>query len=288
MTELPSLGVVILTMGDRPVELARAVRSLTEQQAAPSTVLVIGNGADPTPVGSPVRVLRLPENVGLVQGRDIGWRELDEDLVLFLDDDAWLLAPHALSLVLAQFAERPRLGIVSMRVLDPATGLTAHRHVPRLRADPLRSSEVTSFLGGASVVRRAVLEQVGGLPGAFWYAHEETDVAWAALDLGWRIRYEARAAVGHPTTAPARHPTYYRMNARNRVWLARRRLPVPLPALYLAVWTALTLARVRDRAALRVWFGGFVEGWRTDPGPRRPIRWATVWRMTRLGRPPII
>ena len=35
-------------------------------------------------------------------------------------------------------------------------------------------------------------------------------------------------------------------------------------------------------------FGGFREGWRSPAGPRRPIKWRTVWRMTRLGRPPII
>jgi hypothetical protein len=39
---------------------------------------------------------------------------------------------------------------------------------------------------------------------------------------------------------------------------------------------------------LRAWFGGWREGWRTDPGERRPLRWKTVWRMTLAGRPPIV
>jgi dTDP-glucose pyrophosphorylase len=30
------------------------------------------------------------------------------------------------------------------------------------------------------------------------------------------------------------------------------------------------------------------EGWRADPGQRRPISWRTVWRMTAAGRPPVI
>lgn len=29
-------------------------------------------------------------------------------------------------------------------------------------------------------------------------------------------------------------------------------------------------------------------GMRTDCGGRRPMRWRTVWRMSRLGRPPIV
>ena len=93
----------------------------------------------------------------------------------------------------------------------------------------------------------------------------------------------------HPTTPPARHAVYYRMIARNRVWLARRNLPLPLVPVYLGVWTALTRGpRARPRVAAARWGRGFVEGWRTDPGPRRPMPWATVLRMTRLGRPPII
>lgn len=285
----PSLGVVVLTMGDRPVELRRALRSLLDQDQPPATVLVLANGVPVPELPDGVQSLPLPDNLGIAGGRDVGWRELSDDLVLFLDDDAWLLADDVLTRVRTAFRRDPGLGILSMRIVDPATGQTARRHVPRLRAaDPERSSAVTTFLGGVSVVRRAVLEQCGGLPAAFWYAHEETDLAWAALDAGWGIRYEASTVAGHPTTTPARHATYLRLNARNRVWLARRRLPVPLLVAYLTLWTALTVARIRDVAALRVWVAGFVEGWRTDPGPRRPMRWRTAWRMTRLGRPPII
>jgi hypothetical protein len=92
----------------------------------------------------------------------------------------------------------------------------------------------------------------------------------------------------HPVTQPSRHAAYYRMNARNRVWLARRRLPWPLVPVYLGVWIVLTVARTRRLGLLRIWAGGFVEGWRTDSGERRPMRWRTVALMARLGRPPVI
>jgi hypothetical protein len=78
------------------------------------------------------------------------------------------------------------------------------------------------------------------------------------------------------------------MVARNRVWLARRNLPAPLVPVYLGVWMLLTLLRRPSRAALRAWFGGFREGWTSPCGPRRPMKWRTVWRLTRLGRPPVI
>jgi GT2 family glycosyltransferase len=281
------VSCVILTMGDRPAELARAVASIASQQGDPADIVVVGNGV-PLPAVPGARTVSLLENVGIPAGRNAGVRETSGELVLFLDDDGWLPRTDALDRLRAEFAD-PRLGIVSFRIADPVTGATQRRHVPRLRAgDPLRSGEVTTFLGGASMVRRAVLDQVGGLPDAFFYAHEETDLAWRALDAGWSIRYDAGTEMMHPATSPARHASYYRMNARNRVWLARRRLPWPLVPAYLGVWVALTAARTRDRRLLRTWAAGFVEGWRTDPGERRPMSWRTVARMTRLGRPPVI
>lgn len=143
--------------------------------------------------------------------------------------------------------------------------------MPRLRAsDPMRSSRVTTFLGGANAVRTRVFEQVGALPGEFFYAHEETDLAWRALDAGWRIDYRADMVLLHPTTAPSRHAVYHRMVARNRVWLARRNLPALLVPLYLGVWMALTLLRKPSGPALKAWFGGFKEGWTTRVVPDAP------------------
>lgn len=285
----PTLSCVVITMGDRPAELGRALQSLHDQDGGPIEVVVVGNGADVSDLPPEVRFLRLPENVGIPAGRNAGAAETTGDLLLFLDDDGWLPETGTADRIRTAFAADPRLGVVSLRIVDPDTGETQRRHVPRLRVgDPLRSSPVTTFLGGASVVRREAFEQAGRLPDLFFFAHEETDLAWRVLDHGWDIRYDAGAVMCHPATSPARHDVYFRLNARNRVWLARRNLPAPLVPLYLGVWVVLTVARNRDAHALRTWGRGFLEGWRTDPGPRRPIGWGTVWRMTRLGRPPVI
>lgn len=283
-----SLSCVVLTMGDRPVELKRALDSVRAQRGEPVEIVVVGNGADVPDLPDDVVYLRLPENVGLPEGRNRGYAASHGDVILFLDDDGWYPDDGLAEWVRARFATDKRLGVMSFRIVDEQ-GATARRHVPRLRAgDPMRSGEVTTFLGGASAVRRELLDRVGGLPGEFFWAHEETDLAWRALDAGYRIVYDAHAVMGHPRTSPARHANYYRMNARNRVWLAKRNLPLPLGIVYVGDWVALTVARERSASALRPWFRGLAEGWRTSAGPRRPMSWRTAWRMTRLGRPPVI
>ncbi len=288
------LGAVVLTMGNRPEELRALLQSVADQEGEPVEVVVVGNGAPLPALPDGVRTVELPENLGIPGGRNVGIEAFgpsggEVDALLFLDDDGLLPSTDTAELVREAFEADPGLGIVTFRIADPDTGVTQRRHVPRLRAsDPLRSSKVTTFLGGANAVRTRVLAEVGGLPDEFFYAHEETDLAWRALDAGWGIEYRADMVLHHPTTAPSRHAVYHRMVARNRVWLARRNLPVPLVPVYLTVWLLLTLARRPSMPALRAWLGGFKEGWTTPAGRRRPMRWRTVWRLTRLGRPPVI
>lgn len=288
------LGAVIITMGNRPDELKALLDSVARQDGDPVEVVVVGQGVRLSGLPEGVRTVELPENLGIPGGRNVGIEAFgpggsEVDALLFLDDDGLLERTDTAELCRQAFAEDPGLGIVSFRIADPETGETQRRHVPRLRAsDPMRSSRVTTFLGGANAVRTRVFEQVGPLPGDFFYAHEETDLAWRALDAGWLIDYRADMVLLHPTTAPSRHAVYHRMVARNRVWLARRNLPAPLVPVYLGVWLLLTLLRRPSVPALKAWFGGFREGWTTPCGPRRPMRWRTVWRLTRLGRPPVI
>ncbi|OII65379.1 glycosyl transferase [Streptomyces sp. CC53] len=288
------LGAVIITMGNRPDDLRALIDSVSAQDGDPIEVVVVGNGAPVTGVPEGVRTVDLPENLGIPGGRNVGIEAFgpngrEVDVLLFLDDDGLLPDKDTAERVRRAFEADPRLGIVSFRIADPETGATQRRHVPRLRAsDPMRSSRVTTFLGGANAVRTEVFRQVGPLPGEFFYAHEETDLAWRALDAGWLIDYRADMVLHHPTTPPSRHAVYHRMIARNRVWLARRNLPAPLVPLYLGVWLLLTLVRRPSSEGLKAWFGGFREGWTTPCGPRRPMSWRTVWRLTRLGRPPVI
>ncbi|MFG2430953.1 glycosyltransferase family 2 protein [Streptomyces sp. NPDC048590] len=288
------LGAVIITMGNRPDELRALLDSVAGQEGDRIEVVVVGNGAPVPDVPPGVRTVELPENLGIPGGRNVGIEAFgpsgtDVDALLFLDDDGHLPNSDTAELCRQAFEADPALGIISFRIADPDTGVTQRRHVPRLRAaDPMRSSRVTTFLGGANAVRSQVIADAGPLPGEFFYAHEETDLAWRALDAGWMIDYRSDMVLNHPTTAPSRHAVYHRMVARNRVWLARRNLPAPLVPVYLGVWLLLTLVRRPSKPALKAWFGGFREGWTTPCGSRRPMRWRTVWRLTRLGRPPVI
>jgi GT2 family glycosyltransferase len=289
MVEDPGFGVVVLTMGRRPADLDRAVRSVLGQQGVSLDVIVVGNGWEPTGIPDGVAALGLPRNVGIPAGRNAGVPLVRGDLLLFLDDDAWLPDPTFLRTLADRFAADPRLGLVQPRPVDP-TGLPGPaRWVPRLRVgDPAEPSAATSLWEGATAMRRCVYDAVDGWPDEFFYAHEGIDLVWRVWDAGFTPWYAGDLVVHHPVINPTRHAEFYRLNARNRVWLARRNLPVVLEPLYVGTWVGMTLLRVHDRKALGAWFSGLREGIAERPIGRRRMRWRTVWAMTRAGRPPVI
>jgi GT2 family glycosyltransferase len=290
VTRGPAVGVVVLTQGRRPADLGRAIRSVLAQRGVAPDVVVVGNGWQPTGLPAGVDTVGLPENVGIPAGRNAGVSSVTGELLLFLDDDATLTDPGFLAEAVRRFDADPGLGLLQPRVDGPGGVPGPRRWTPRMRVgDRRRSSPVFSVWEGAVVVRRTVFDRTGGWPEPFFYAHEGIELAWRVWDAGAVVRYAGDLAVEHPLTVTTRHLDFYRLNARNRVWLAKRNLPWVLGVPYVLTWTALQVVRsVRSPATLLPWFRGWIEGWRADAGPRRPLRWSTVVLMARHGRPPVV
>ena len=287
---LPRVGVVSLTQGTRPGDLAVGLASLAAQQGVQLDVVVVGNGWAPTGLPEGVRAVALPENVGIPAGRNRGVEHVRGEWIFFLDDDASLPSPTFIADAIALATADPRIGLLQPRVGDP-TGLTSPRRwIPRLRkGEATHSSPVFSVWEGATLLPRDVFDRIGGWGEPYFYAHEGIELAWRVWADGRIAWYAGDLLAHHPVIDPRRHDTYFRLNARNRVWLAKRNLPWVLVPFYVGSWTLVQLLRsIRSREGLRAWFGGWVEGWRTSPGGRVGIGWATVWRMTLAGRPPLI
>jgi GT2 family glycosyltransferase len=279
---------VILTMGDRAWALSSAIQSLLDDGDIRTGIVVVSNGAGDiaVPADPRIRLVVAPENRGVPGGRDFGLAHCSSPIVGFLDDDA-VAGAGASQRIIDEFARRPDLGAVSLRLVDEA-GESARRHVPRPRgSSPERSGDVALFLGGASAVRVEAHESVGGYFTELFYGHEEVELSWRLIAAGWSIRYLADVTVFHPRTEIGRHASGWRLTGRNRVWVARRTLPLPVAVLHVLLWLAVGVVRAPDRAARRSYVDGWLSGWRGRID-RRPISWRAVWRLTRLGRPPVI
>jgi GT2 family glycosyltransferase len=222
-------------------------------------------------------------------GRNAGVEHVRGDFLLFLDDDARFRDDDALARIGKLFLDDETLGAVSPRVEDP-DGRPAPRHwVPRLRVgDRTRPGDATVVSEGASVIRRRAFDEAGGWPGHFFFFHEGIDLAWRILDAGYRIWYAGDIVALHPAPLARKRGKYRYLSARNRVWVARRNLPLPMAAAHVGAWFLRTSLSLRSRRDAQDALRGYRDGLQQPAGDRRPVSWRTVWRMTRAGRPPVI
>lgn len=280
------LSWVVLTMGDRDAALGRALDSIESQEVS-GEVVVVANGGTVGALPPHIFVSTLHDNVGVPGGRDAGVSVASGSIIGFLDDDAELMTPDVATRALRIFADEPTVGAITLRIVDP-DGNTARRHVPRFgRSGADRSGDVVTFLGGATIVRRQAYELVGGYWADLFYAHEELDLAWRLHDAGYTVRYLADARVAHPATTIARHPDGWWRTGRNRVMVARRNLPWLIALPHVFIWLVVGWFRAPNSECRDRYRRGWLAGWRVEV-PRKPMRIRTVWRLTRLGRPPAI
>lgn len=276
---------IVLTQGRRTEPLRAAIDSIKAQTIG-SRPLVVGNGVERLDVEGADTVI-LSDNAGVPGGRRRGIEHSAEPLLGFLDDDAVLVSTEATRTCIEVFDADARVAVVAMRLVDEH-GTTSRRHNPRVgRRGGDLGGDVTTFLGGACAIRRSAYDQVGGYWSELFYGHEELDLSWRLADRGYRVRYVPEIAVFHPRTEIGRHADGWRLTGRNRVWIARRNLPWLIAMVHVAFWFVVGTLRAPSADCRRAYVAGWWSGWKGSLD-RRPIRWRTVWQLTRLGRPPVV
>ncbi len=282
-------SAVIITQGTRKAALSAAITSVENLSPPVDEIVVVWNGVEKADLRLevPYRGLSTPDNIGIPAARNLGAETAQGDVLLFLDDDAVIKTKEIVSRLHECF-QNGRLAAVGFKIVDPESGVTLRRWLPRPRSSVANGGPATRFPGGACAIRRKHLIEVGMLADHFFYGHEETDLAWRFLDRGLEVQFAPSIVVHHQATKTARHPEFARLSMRNHVWLARRRLPTSLAAIHAVAWLTISTLRSRKVADLLSTWSGFVEGVSGDCGPRQPMKWSTVWRLTRMGHPPLV
>jgi GT2 family glycosyltransferase len=178
-----------------------------------------------------VRVLENERPRSFAANLNAGIAATTGDLVLVANPDA-IPAPEAVGLLRAFIAERPRCGIAGPQMLDPdgswqpsrrrfpTVGGTVVRRTPlrRLRPPlehqrdhyllderPSEPVEADWMLGGFLLLRRAMLDELGGFDEGFRMYGEEIDLCYRAARAGWERWYVPAAVVHHRWDALTDH-----------------------------------------------------------------------------------
>jgi GT2 family glycosyltransferase len=320
-----SVSVVILTQGTRNEDLHHIWADVLGQSLKPQNFVTVVNceTVDLGQVPAGVKVVETGVNLGIPAGRNYGVRGLastpgqESDLILFIDDDAYILGTDFIERAIQIFEANDKLGLVQPKVVtrigqSDETQESGPRYwIPRADKTPtLESFPAFSVWEGATVIRWHCFIEANGWAEPIFYAHEGTDLAWRVWNTGFETRYEPRLVVSHPPVGPERHDKSIWFGMRNKVVMARRNLPLPFLVIYPLAWFALDFVKIligkiphpsgkyAIKTQLRELFKGFFAGMRMDlsdqgyvfdaEAVRRKLSWKTIRIMTKHGRPPLI
>jgi N-acetylglucosaminyl-diphospho-decaprenol L-rhamnosyltransferase len=211
------VAAVVVSHGNA-AELARSLPALASQV---DELLVIQNLPEPRPEGA--RVLANPRPLGFAANVNRGVRETSGELVLTVNPDA-VPRPDAVEALRAFLEAHPRAGVAGPKMLYPdgtpqpsrrsfptVAGTLVRRTPLRRLRDPYRHQarhynlglvpaepvEADWMLGGFLLLRRTMLEELGGLDEGFRLYGEDIDLCYRAARAGWERWYVPAAVVEH-------------------------------------------------------------------------------------------
>ena len=231
------LSVVIPSYNTRDL-LEQALRTVAEASGDIGVeVIVIDNNshdgsADMVAEKFPeVELIRTERNLGFGGANNVAFEHVQGRYVLLLNSDT-IVRPDTLRTLVAFMDEHPEAGAAGCRILDPdgtlqldcrrsfptpaaafykLTGLSRmfpdSRHFARYNLtylDPDEVNEVDALSGSCMMVRRQVLEEVGGFDEAYFMYGEDLDWAYRMRQLGWKIVYNGQVIVLHHKGASSR------------------------------------------------------------------------------------
>lgn len=220
---------------------AELERSLPPLAAQVDELLVIANvpgSVAHVPEGA--RVLENPRPLGFAANVNLGVRETGGEVVLSVNPDA-IVHDGAVAALRDFLGTHPRAGVAGPRMLYPdgawqpsrrsfptVLGTLVRRTPLRLLRDPYRHQvrhyhldeqptepvRADWMLGGFLALRRAMLEELGGLDEGFRLYGEDIDLCYRAARRGWEAWQVPAAVVEHEHKAD----TDRRFLTRRTLW----------------------------------------------------------------------
>lgn len=298
----PGLLTVGITTRNRPVSLARCLKSLAQLGDLVSRIIVYDDASD---VAAEDVVATLPANLagrtacirddagrGNIVGRNALVKAAATPYVLLLDDDAYVVEGEAVRRAVRVLAGHEEVAAIACAQAEADGSPWPAALQPSPSPQPCR---VAAYIGFAHVIRRAVFVELGGYRESFHFYGEEKDYCMRLLEAGHHVVYLPDALVAHVPDPSGRDAArYLRYVIRNDCLCAMYNEPLPMALLTVPL-------RVRRYAAMRR------HGQVRDPGglawilrelvsalphvwrERTPLGWRRVreWRRLRHGSMPL-
>ena len=200
-----------------------------------------------------VQIIADVKNNGFAGGNNLGLQVATGDYLFFLNNDT-VPPPELVEHMLQGFQECEDAGGISPKILylqdenriqyagyteiNPYTGRNRTIGKEEMDRGQYEEARETAYLHGAAcMVKREILEKVGGMPEVYFLYYEELDWSVAIRNAGYKLYYYPKASLHHHASlstgqdSPLKTYYYY----RNRVLFMRRNvsgLPLNVFLLY--------------------------------------------------------
>ncbi len=215
-----AIAAIVVSFNTRALTL-RCLETLLAAGDSIAEIVVVDNGSVDGSVeameglSEKVRVIRAGRNLGFGAANNLGMRSTSSRYVALVNSDAFV-EPDAMRVLRKHLLSRPQVGVVGPLLLN-ADGSRQEScfHFPtpgrawlensgllwlgkRIHREPVLSAGRVEWVSGACLmVRREVIEQVGGFDEAFFLYSEETDWQRRIRNAGWSVEWEPAARVVH-------------------------------------------------------------------------------------------
>ena len=197
-TQIPRISVVVIgrNEGDRLIRCLQSIRQVAFPENEIELIYVDSQSTDHSPehatrFGAKVLVVK-PERPTAAWGRNAGWRAASAPYVLFLDGDT-ILHPDFLKKALPEF-QNPEIAVVwGHRREINQKGSIYNRVLDLEWIYPIGSSD---FCGGDALMRRKVLEEMGGYD-EHLIAGEEPELCRRMRGAGYVVKHIDQPMTGH-------------------------------------------------------------------------------------------
>jgi len=247
----PDLSIVIVSWNVRDLLRACLASLAPGRDALRLEVIVVDSGSGD---GSPdmvqlefpwVELIARPDNVGFPRGNNLAIQQSTGRYILLLNPDTEVV-DDALVTMVEYLDQQPPVGAVGPQLRYPDGRVqSSRRRFPTLVTGLLEStwwqsrapqsvldhyymrdrpddtvSEVDWLMGACLMVRRQVVEEVGGLDEAYFMYSEELDWCRRIKSAGWRVVYLPTARIIHhegkssEQAVTARHINFNRAKLR--------------------------------------------------------------------------
>ncbi|MDG5815009.1 glycosyltransferase family 2 protein [Chitinispirillales bacterium ANBcel5] len=248
---LPLVSLLILNWNGEDL-LEECIDSLRKTEYCAIEIIIVDNASTDKSVEiisqyKDIRLVVNSTNLGYSAGNNVGFQHARGKYVVTLNNDM-IVEPNWLNSPIKFLEKNPGIGVISCRQMNYYCREKIDGLYHTIKADlslmpygfkttfnsnmtlTSKPGYVISANGGSAIIRKSLIDQLGGFDPDFFAYMEETDFCLRAFLHGWKCLYDPEAVVYHREGYSFKkiNALRYYYRERNRIWLLYKNYPTQL------------------------------------------------------------